>query len=103
MPPRCIPPRCYKAKPVDVSGSHDNRCRHYGARTHGPRPGPGGRSRALDYAPRKLPKLELFLPKYKSVLPEYQFFFLDMRFVFLNVSVSFLNVSFVFQILVVPS
>ena len=34
---------------------------------------PGGRSLALDYAPRKLSKLELFLPEYKFVLPKYKF------------------------------
>ena len=36
--------------------------------THSPRPGPGGRPLALDYAFEKLPKLKLFLPRCKCVL-----------------------------------
>ena len=43
--------------------------------------GPGGRSRALDHAPRKLPKLKLFLPGYQCVLPGYQFFLPGIQFV----------------------
>ena len=49
-----------------------------------PRPGPGGRPLALDYAPRKLPKLGFFLPKYKLFLTEYKFVLTEYQFVLPN-------------------
>ena len=42
--------------------------------------GQGGRSRALDYAPRKLPKLEFFFPQYKLSLPKYICFLIKYIF-----------------------
>ncbi len=64
--------------------------------THGPRPGPGGRSRALDYAPRKLPNLRFFFLNRSFVFLNGSFFFLDGSCFFLNGSFFFLNGSLFF-------
>ena len=46
-----------------------------------------GRPLALDYGPRKLPKLELFLPKYKCFLAKYKCFLTRYNSFLLNTEV----------------